>query len=725
MLRRRNAHVTGCAWAALALAILAVDAAAQPGADAIPIDANDIAGVVTSERGPEAGVWVIAETDDLPTRFRRIVVTDDEGRYLIPDLPPANYDLWVRGYGLVDSPRVQTMPGRLVALAAVVAPDARAAAQYYPANHWYSLVELPTPAQFPGTGAAGNGIEPGMVSQHHWINQIKTGCNVCHQMGNLATRAFPPGLGRFETAYDAWDHRMQVGQDGTSMIAAINALGRTPALTMFADWTNRIAAGEVPPAPPRPQGLERNLVLTLWEWGGAATFTHDELSTDKRNPTFNAHGPIYGFDWTNDAFLMLDPNTHTVTERRIPVLDPDMPPGKSPVMPRPSPYWGDEVYWQGQAITNHAAMDSQGRVWMASRFRRPENQPEYCTDHPSARLSPQLTNFRGVQYYDPRTATFHQVDTCFDTHHVQFAADDDETLYGNGVFSGAIGWVNTRMLDETGDLAAAQGWCMPHFDVDGDGRIEPGVDRYVFEHLGRPTGTLAGMRIPAGVLYSVIAHPTDGSVWTAVPGPMPGRIVRIDPETCVSEVYEPPFNNPAVNVNGYTPRGIDVDSHGVIWTALAGSGHLASFDRRKCRVLTGAEAMTGQHCPEGWTLYRSPGPHFRGATDAIAVDMHYYNFVDRFNTAGLGPNVPFANGTNSDSLLALLPDGRWLVLRVPYPQGFFTRGMSGRIDDPDGGWKGRGLYATYGPNSPWHIEGGLGTPNSLVKFQLRPDPLAN
>jgi hypothetical protein len=134
--------------------------------------------------------------------------------------------------------------------------------------------------------------------------------------------------------------------------------------------------------------------------------------------------------------------------------------------------------------------------------------------------------------------------------------------------------------------------------------------------------------------------------------------------------------------------------------------------------------MTAQHCPEGWTLYRTPGPSFKGATDAIPVDMHYYNFVDKFNTLGLGPNVPLANGTNSDSLLALLPDGRWVVLRVPYPLGFFSRGMDGRIDDPNGGWKGRALYADYGQNAVWHIEGGKGTRSSLIKFQLRPDPLA-
>ena len=315
------------AWMAAA----AASVSAQPGSPNVPVDADDIGGIVTGPNGPEAGVWVIAETDELPTKFRKIVVTDEQGRYLLPDLPAANYVLWVRGYGLVDSPRVRSSPGRVVALPAVIAPDARAAAQVYPASYWYSLIELPSVEQFPGTGANGNGIEAGVLTQHHWINTIKTGCNVCHQLGNLATREFPPGLGTFESSYDAWDHRTQVGQDGTAMISAINGLGRRPALTMYADWTDRIAAGEVPPVPPRPQGIERNLVLTLWEWGGPATFAHDELSTDKRNPRANANGPIYGVDWGNDGFLTLDPNTHTATEVRIPVVDPTTPPGKPQV----------------------------------------------------------------------------------------------------------------------------------------------------------------------------------------------------------------------------------------------------------------------------------------------------------------------------------------------------------------------------------------------------------
>ena len=192
-------------------------------------------------------------------------------------------------------------------------------------------------------------------------------------------------------------------------------------------------------------------------------------------------------------------------------------------------------------------------------------------------------------------------------------------------------------------------------------------------------------------------------------------------------MYEPPtIENPAVDPaqTGHAPRGVDVDRNGIIWTALSGSGHIASFDRSKCRVLNGPEA-TGPHCPEGWVLYPTPGPQMKGVTDPGSADYHYYNWVDQFDTLGLGPNVPMAPGSGSDSLLALMPDtGEWVVLRVPYPLGFFARGLDGRIDDPTAGWKGRGLWANYGSNLNWHIEGGKGTRSSIIHFQLRPHPLA-
>jgi hypothetical protein len=77
---------------------------------------------------------VIAETAELPTKFARIVVTDDQGRYLIPDLPAANYSVWVRGYGLVDSAKLTAKLGQLLDHTSVSAPNEAAAASSIPAR---------------------------------------------------------------------------------------------------------------------------------------------------------------------------------------------------------------------------------------------------------------------------------------------------------------------------------------------------------------------------------------------------------------------------------------------------------------------------------------------------------------------------------------------------------------------------------------------------------------
>ena len=706
--QRRGLVITALAAGLFGIAVATAQQQA-PTTPPIALDADDLGGIVRSARGPEAGVWVIAETTALPTRLRRIVVTDDQGRYVVPDLPRTSYSVWVRGYGLVDSPKVQAVPGRALDLTAVVAPDARAAAEYYPANYWYSLIQVPPTSEFPGTGESGNGIDPGMRSQAQWIHQMKANCEVCHQLGTKATREFPRSLGSFESHLDAWDRRVEVGQDAPAMIAGMNAFGRRRAVAMFADWTERIAAGELPPAPPRPQGVERNVVITQWDWGVPSSFVHDEVATDKRRPTANANGPVYGIDYGNDLLLIADPARNSVQQLRIPVRDADTPPQKPQTMPRPSPYWGEEIYWTDPSAPNNLMMDSRGRVWFAATIRPIGRQPAACAaTHPSAALAPLKESRRHAGFYDPATGQFTLIDTCFDTHHVRFGSDADETVYFNGIRGGTIGWIRTRELDRTGDQLAAQGWCKGYFDTNADGRLDPAVDRPV---------DMAGV-------YSVIPNPADGTVWGAVPG-APGRIIRMDPRTCITEAYEPPFENPrAPGKLGSTPRGIDIDTNGVIWTALAGSGHLASFDRRKCTVLTGAAAMTGQHCPEGWTLYATPGPRMKGVTDEINADFHYFNWVDQFDALGLGRNTPMANGSGSDSLLALQPNGEWVVLRVPYPLGFFTRGLDGRIDDAGAGWKGRGVWANYGPNALWHTEGGRGTLSAVVKFQIRPNPLA-
>ena len=187
-------------------------------------------------------------------------------------------------------------------------------------------------------------------------------------------------------------------------------------------------------------------------------------------------------------------------------------------------------------------------------------------------------------------------------------------------------------------------------------------------------------------------------------------------------MYEPPLDNPEAPVHGYSPRGMDIDRNGVVWAALA-SGHLASFDRRKCKGPLNGPSATGQQCPEGWTLYPEPLPQMKGVSDSGSAESSYYTWVDQFGALGLGENTPIDTGNESEGLLAL-KDGKWVVLRVPYPLGFYTKWMDGRIDDPKGGWKGRGLYSTVSTRAPFHMETGKGTQSKVIRFQLRPDPLA-
>ena len=196
--------------AAIALACsLPLMVAAQGTRGAVAIDADDIGGVVTGASGPEAGVWVIAETTDLPTKFARIVVTDDQGRYVLPDMPTATYNVWVRGYGLVDSPHALGVPGEPLDLTAVAAPTPQAAAQYYPPNYWLSIMKLPD-----GSG------------QQRAAGIARCGL-ACHQMGGKATREISPEtiatLGPFESTAHAWLQRVRSGPSGAMNVGLLRA----------------------------------------------------------------------------------------------------------------------------------------------------------------------------------------------------------------------------------------------------------------------------------------------------------------------------------------------------------------------------------------------------------------------------------------------------------------------------------------------------------------------
>jgi hypothetical protein len=692
---------------------------AQQGADpSIRVGASDLGGVVTSANGPEAGVWVIAETNDLPTKLAKIVVTDDRGRYLIPDLPKASYRVWVRGYGLVDSPKTQTAPGKLVDLRAVVAPSAAAAAEYYPAIYWYSMLKVPTRSEFPGTGPDGNGINVALKAQEQWLDIVKTnGCYTCHALGTKGTRTIPKELGDFTSSVEAWQRRIQSGQALVQMTTNLERMGSARALKHFAEWTDRIAAGELPSAKPsRPQGVERNVVLTLWDWAGPKNYLHDEVSTDKRNPRVNPNGLIYGTtEESTDLFPVLDPERHKATQVKMPVRDPATPSSKQNPM-LPSPFWGDERIWDSQTSMHNPMLDEKGRVWFTSRVRPPAN-PDFCkrgSDHPSAKLTPIDTANRHLSMYDPKTGKITLLSTCFPTHHLVFAEDANNTLWASagGPGSGVIGWLNRKMFEETGDEVKSQGWTALVLDTNGNGKRDDYVEP------NQPVDPTKDKRITAA-FYGVAVNPADGTIWGSVLG-FPGYVIRLNPgsnppATALTEVFEPPLP-------GYGPRGMDIDRSGVVWTPLS-SGHMASFDRRKCKGPLNGPNATGKHCPEGWTLHPFPGPQLANVTESGSAEASYYTWVDQFDTFGLGKDVPIATGNANESLLALV-NGRFVNLRVPYPLGFYTKWMDGRVDDPTAGWRGKGLWATVSTRAPFHMEGGKGTTSKVVKFQLRPDPLA-
>jgi hypothetical protein len=698
--------------------------AAQDNNKTVRVGNADIGGVVTSSKGPEAGVWVIAETTELATKLVKIVVTDDQGRYLVPDLPKANYSVWVRGYGLVDSPKTMAAPGKTVNLKAVLAPDKKSAIEYYPALYWFALLQIPPKSDFPGTGPSGNGISPSIKSQGQWIREIVNtdGCTGCHQMGDKATREIPDSIMHHaKDSKAAWVRRIESGQAGAQMASRFNQVGSNRAAAMYADWSDRIAKGEQPDAAPsRPQGKERNVVVTMWDWADPKVYLHDDISTDKRNPTVNANGPIYGaLEESGDYLTVIDP-THTSTSMiKLKVRDPQTPSSADTPPLAPSPFWGDEKIWDSKTTVHSFAMDKQGRVWAAARVRKPETSA-WCqagSEHPSAKLMPINQGQRGLELYDPKTKELTTIDTCYTWGHVNL--DNNDVLWSSFGPAGIEGWFDTKIWDKTHDEKKAQGWSAFVLDYNGDGK------RDAYTEPGQPADPTKDKRINVS-FYGVTPAP-DGSVWGTAMG-FPGALVRFNPgshppETALAEYYEVPWNNPKASVQGYSPRGLDVDSKGVVWTVLS-SGHYASFDRSKCKGPLNGPTATGQHCPEGWTLYTFPGPNYKGAVENGSADSAYYNFVDVFDTLGAGKDAPVATGNLSEGLL-VLDGGKFITLRVPYPMGYYAKGLDGRIDNPNGGWKGKGLYTPISTRAPFHMEGGKGTTSKLVKFQMRPDPLAN
>jgi hypothetical protein len=364
--------------------------------------------------------------------------------------------------------------------------------------------------------------------------------------------------------------------------------------------------------------------------------------------------------------------------------------------------------WNSKANAHNPMLDSRGRVWYTARIRAADN-PAFCkkgSTHPSARLFPTERSDRQLAVYEPKSGKYTFIDTCFGTHHLQFAEDENNTLWTSGG-NEIIGWFDTNHFDRTGDAAASQGWAPFVLDTNGNGKLDEWTEP------GRPPDSSRDTRLAVGV-YAVMPNPADGSIWGSVAFRYPGAILRFDPRTRLTEIYRVP-------PPGFGVRGADIDRNGVVWVSL-GSGDLGSFDRRKCRGPLNGPKATGDHCPEGWSFFRLPGPSFAGLPQ-FSVESSYYTWVDQHNTLGLGTNVPIATGNLFDGVHALVA-GKFVTLRIPYPLGFYAKGLEGRIDDASAGWKGRGLWVTSGDRTPWLKEGGKGTKPLVVHFQIRPNPLA-
>jgi hypothetical protein len=703
--------------AALATSFAPVSAQPKPpqgvATSAVAIDADDIGGVVRGAKGPEAGVWVIAETTDLPTRFTKSVVTDDQGRYVIPDLPTANYQVWVRGYGLVDSPKLRAKPGQTLDLTAVTAPSPAAAAHYYPAIYWYAMMKIPPAKDFGGSTDI-----PKTITRENWIRQMNnTDCIGCHQLGQEATRTIPAQFGKFSSGADAWQRRITSGQSGEMMTNRIaGQFGGVP-YKYLGDWTDRVAKGELPKAkPPRPTGVERNIVVTTWDWSTPDKYMHDLIASDRRNPTVNANGLLYGSpEYATDNSPVLDPKTNTVSFFKMPVADPAMPVSLGPghagaVKPTaPSAYWGDKILWDTRANNHNAMFGKDGRIWLAATIRGMDN-PAWCkkgSDNQYAKVFPIDKSPRQAAVLDLKTKEYKFIDTCFGTHHAQFGYDADNTLWMSGT-GPVAGWINTKMFDETGDAEKAVGWFPFVLDTNGNGKLDEFGDK---PEEGKDTRFN-----PGSGPYAVMPHPTDGSIWytSGTFGGRPG-FLRFDPKTKLSEFYELPKD--AIGV-----RGGDIGKDGVLYGSGSG-GHLIAFDRRKCKAPLNGPNATGNHCPEGFTLTKYPGPGFDEVPNSSA-EASYYTWVDQHNAVGLGVDVPISTANLQDGFAALV-NGKWVLMKVPYPMGYYAKGLDARIDDPNGGWKGRGLWSASGDRTPWLNERGKGAYPMAVHIQVRPDPLAH
>ena len=330
---------------------------------------------------------------------------------------------------------MQSEPGKTLNLTATAAPNAAAAAEYYPGMYWYSMLKIPAASEFPGTGDKGNGM-PDTMKIAARLDRYRQEFVPVLPRARLQGRAhdsedLQEGLQGFA---DAWARRTQAGQAMANMALTLGRLGPEKAYHMFADWTDRIAAGELPFAKPeRPQGHRAQRRHHEWDWATPKIYLHDAISTDKRNPTVNANGLIYGSpEESTDLVPMLDPVKNKACDRSsIPISIRRRRP-RSICRKATSAYWGDEPIWDGHTSIHNPMMDEKGRVWFTARIR-PAGKSELLQAGLGSSIgegdADQGGAARSSRCMIPKTGKWSLINTCFTTHHLYFGHDANNTLW--------------------------------------------------------------------------------------------------------------------------------------------------------------------------------------------------------------------------------------------------------------------------------------------------------
>ena len=530
-------------------------------------------------------------------------------------------------------------------------------------------------------------------------------CVGCHQLGQEATRTIPAQFGKFKSGEEAWMRRISSGQSGEMMTNRIaGQFGGAP-YKYFGDWTDRVAKGELPKnKPPRPSGVERNLVVTTWDWSTPDKYMHDLISSDRRNPTVNANGLLYGSpEYSTDNSPILDPKTNTVSFFKMPVADPAMPVslgpghagaveadgavgllGRSQSCGTPAP----TTTTRCSARTAASGSPPPCAAWTirpGARRARTTSTPR-CSRSTRARVRPRCSI--------SKTKEYEFIDTCFGTHHPQFGYDADNTLWMSGT-GPVAGWINTKVWDETHDAQKATGWFPFVLDTNGNGKLDE------FTEPGKPEDG-------QGHAHQRRLRPLCGDAESERRLDLVHlrHVRRHGRASCASIRRPSSASSIALPKEAIGVRGGDIDTNGVLWGS-GSAGHLIAFDRSKCKGPLNGPNATGNPLPGGLHAHQVSRPGLRRAAELAAPR--------RATTPGSISTTPSGSATTCRSRpptcrTASSPwsSGKMVLMRVPYPMGYYAKGLDARIDDPNAGWKGRGLWSATGDRTPWLNERGKG-----------------